>query len=90
LWEEATAERKRLIIGSIFPEKLVFDGSGFQTTRLNEGARLIYTLNAGLSENKNGQSEEISALSNSVTRIGLLSPTEIQQADYFVDQFVDL
>ena len=70
LWEEATAERKRLIIGSIFPEKLVFDRSGFQTTRLNEGARLIFTLNAGLSENKNGQSEDISTLSNSVTRIG--------------------
>jgi site-specific DNA recombinase len=70
LWEEATAEKKRLIIGSIFPEKLTFDGKRFQTTRLNEGARLIYTLNEGLSENKNGQSEEISALSCSVTRAG--------------------
>ena len=37
LWEEATAEKKRLIIGSIFPEKLTFDGNRFQTTRLNEG-----------------------------------------------------
>jgi site-specific DNA recombinase len=75
LWEEATAERKRLIIGSIFPEKLVFDGLGFQTTRLNEGARLIYTLNAGLSENKNGQSDEIFALSNSVTLSGFKPET---------------
>jgi hypothetical protein len=52
-----------------------FDGSGFQTTRLNEGARLIYTLNAGLSENKNGQSEEISTLSNSVTLSGFKPET---------------
>jgi len=49
LWQEASAESKRLIIGSIFPEELVFDGSTFQT------ARLIYLLNKGLGENKNGQ-----------------------------------
>jgi site-specific DNA recombinase len=75
LWEDATAEKKRLIIGSIFPEKLNFDGKRFQTTRLNEGARLIYTLNEGLSENKNGQSEEISALSCSVTPLGFKPKT---------------
>ena len=70
LWQESTAERKRLIIGSIFPEKLVFDGNTFQTARLNEGARLIYTLNKGLDENKNGQREDLSTLSIPVTRIG--------------------
>ena len=70
LWEEATAERKRRIIGSIFPEKLIFDGKTFQTARLNEGARLIYTLNEGCSENEKGQKTENSALSCSVTRIG--------------------
>jgi site-specific DNA recombinase len=63
-------QKKRLIIGSIFPEKLTFDGKRFQTTRLNEGARLIYMLNESLSEKKNGQSKEISTLSCSVTRIG--------------------
>jgi hypothetical protein len=45
LLEEAMAEKKRRIIGSIFPEKLTFYGLRFQTSRLNEGARLIYTLN---------------------------------------------
>lgn len=70
LWEEAIAERKRLIIGSIFPEKLVFDGNTFQTARLNEGVRLIYTLNEGFSGNEKGQKTDISALSSSVTRIG--------------------
>jgi site-specific DNA recombinase len=74
-WEEATAERKRLIIGSIFPEKLIFDGSRFQTARLNEGARLIYTLNAGLSENENGQKTDFSALSIPVTLSGFKPET---------------
>jgi hypothetical protein len=37
---------------------------------VNEGARLIYTLNEGLRENKNGQSEENSALFCSGTRAG--------------------
>ncbi|HEY4062021.1 MAG TPA: recombinase family protein [Puia sp.] len=71
LWEEATAEKKRLIIGSIYPEKLVFDGKRFQTARLNEGVRLIYTLNEGLAKNEKGQREDISALSSSVTPSGL-------------------
>jgi hypothetical protein len=73
LWEEATADRKRLIIGSIFPEKLIFDGFDFQTARLNEGAALVYTLNKGLAQNKKGQKTDISALSNSVTLFGFFS-----------------
>ena len=75
LWEEATAETKRQIIGSIFPEKLVFDGERFQTTRLNEGARLIYLLNEGCSENENGQREDFSTLSSSVTPSGFKPET---------------
>jgi hypothetical protein len=43
-----------------------------------------------LGENKNGQSEEISALSCSVTRAGFLSCIDIQYLEYFVDRFVDL
>jgi len=63
LWQEATAERKRQIVGALFPEKLVFDGNRFQTARLNEGARLIYLMNKEMDENKNGQREDLSALS---------------------------
>jgi len=70
LWQDATAERKKMIIGALFPEKLVFDGNSFQTARLNEGARLIYLLNKELDENKNGQKDDISTLSIPVTRIG--------------------
>ena len=75
LWEEATAERKRQIIGSIFPEKLVFDGEHFQTTRLNEGARLIYLLNQGLPKKEKGQSEEEFTLSYPVTPSGFKPET---------------
>jgi DNA invertase Pin-like site-specific DNA recombinase len=41
VWVEATTIRKRKIIGSIFPEKLVFDGENFRTTRVNEAVGLI-------------------------------------------------
>jgi hypothetical protein len=43
-----------------------------------------------LSENKNGQSEENSALFCSGTRAGFLSSSDIQPFEYFVDRFVDL
>ena len=75
LWQGATAERKRMIIGALYPEKLVFDEINFQTTRLNEGARLIYLLNKELDENKNGQRESISALSIPVTPSGFKPET---------------
>jgi site-specific DNA recombinase len=41
IWIEATTIKKRQIIGSIFPEKLIFDGENFRTTRVNEAVGLI-------------------------------------------------
>ena len=75
LWQDATAERKRMIIGALYPEKITFDGINFQTARLNEGARLVYLLNKELDENKNGQKEDISALSIPVTPSGFKPET---------------
>ena len=49
---------KREIIGSIFPEKLVFDGMHYRTARLNEAVSLIYSLDKAFSENKNGQNDQ--------------------------------
>lgn len=51
----AESKNKRKIVGSIFPEKMVFDGVNFRTTRLNEVVRLIYTLEADSSGNKKGE-----------------------------------
>ena len=44
LYENADNIEKREIIGSIYPEKLVFDGFHYWTARLNEAVELIYSL----------------------------------------------
>ncbi len=71
LWIEATTIKKRQIIGSIFPEKLIFDGENFRTTRVNEAVGLIYRLDVAFRENKNGTSEIFSSLSHQVIPLGL-------------------
>lgn len=35
-YEQASPATKKRIIGSIFPEKLTFDGSHYRTTKINE------------------------------------------------------
>ena len=70
LYENANNEGKREIIGSIYPEKLTFDGFKYRTARLNEAVELIYSLANSFSENKTGQTEAISDLSSEVTWIG--------------------
>ena len=70
LYERADNKGKREIIGSIYPEKLVFDGFNYRTDGLNEAVELIYKLGEGFSENKNGQTELNFDLSTSVTWIG--------------------
>jgi site-specific DNA recombinase len=57
IWIEATTIKKRQIVGSIFPEKLVFDGENFRTTRMSEAVGLKYRLDAAFKENKNGTSD---------------------------------
>ncbi len=75
LYEEGTVTQKRQIIGSIYPEKLVFDGFQYRTTRLNEAVRMIYRLGEGFSETKNRKSNKKLCLSGEVvpTRIELVS-----------------
>ena len=70
LYEKADNHKKREIIGSIYPEKLVFDGFHYRTARINEAVSLIYSLDKGFSENKNGQTDENFDLSTQVNRIG--------------------
>lgn len=68
LYEKADNKAKREIIGSIFPEKLVFAGFQYRTARLNEAIQLIYNMGKGFSENRNGQTESIFDLSTLVHR----------------------
>jgi site-specific DNA recombinase len=63
LYEIADIEKKREIISSIYPEKLTFDGNEFRTIRINEAIRLIYSIGAGCSENKNRTNRNKSNLS---------------------------
>ncbi len=70
LYEKADNKAKREIIGSIYPEKLTFDGFHYRTARLNEAVELIYSLGKGCIEKESGQIEPIFDLSTSVPRTG--------------------
>jgi hypothetical protein len=60
-----------VIIGSIYPEKLTFDGFQYRTTRVNEAVELIYALDKGFTKNETGQTKEVFDLSSVVARRGL-------------------
>lgn len=70
LYEEADTKRKREIIGSMYPEKLTFDGNDYRTSRLNEAVELIYKLGEGFSQNKKGQISKKTDLSLQVGLLG--------------------
>ena len=72
LYAKADIKRKREIIGSMYPEKLTFDGFTYRTARVNEAARLIYILDKGFKEMKNGKSNGFSRLSRWVVPTGPL------------------
>jgi len=70
-YENGTVYQKRKIIGSIFPEKLTFDGSGFRTTRINEAVSLLCLINKKLDLKENGTNLNALDLSHKVTLVGL-------------------
>ncbi len=71
LYENANSMKKRQIISSIFPEKLIFDGFNYRTPRLNEAVRLIFNMDKAFGENKNGTNDYKKHLSHQVTPQGL-------------------
>lgn len=66
LYSQSSVDRKRKVIGSIFPEKLIFDGVVLRTGRINEAVRLLYTLGDGFGTNENGTNQENPDLSHKV------------------------
>lgn len=48
LYQKGTTKEKRRIIRSIFPEKLIFDGSRYQTARVNEAIAIILLIDKHL------------------------------------------
>ena len=55
IYENGDVEKKREVISSMFPEKMVFDGFALRTNRINEVVQLIFNLDKGFSENEKGQ-----------------------------------
>jgi site-specific DNA recombinase len=53
IYHDGTIIEKRQVIGSVYPEKLSFDGDRLRTTRINEAVRVIYTLDKALEEKEN-------------------------------------
>jgi site-specific DNA recombinase len=79
IYENGSIIEKRRVIGSVYPEKLTFDGDQLRTTRVNEAVRLIYTLDKGFPENEKGQSGNIPALSSQVGKTGFEPATPWSQ-----------
>ena len=77
VYETEDTEKKREIISSMYPEKMTFDGFSVRTNRINEVARLIYSMDVGSSENKNRTNGNNSNLSRQVgmTRFELATST---------------
>jgi hypothetical protein len=70
IYQNREIEKKREVIGSMYPGKLTFDKERLRTTCINEAARIIYTLDKAFSENEKGQSGNIPALSSQVGTTG--------------------
>lgn len=62
-YQEGEIEVKRAIIGSIFPEKLEFDGKHYRTARINSIAHHIFQVNNeldGVKKKRNDQNDHFS------------------------------
>ena len=57
----------------MYPEKLTFAGEQLRTTRINEAAQIIYTLDKAFSENEKGQNGNKTILSSQVALAGQFS-----------------
>ncbi len=71
LYSEADIEGRHYIIGSIFPEKFVFDGTIDRTAKMNLAFKLIYHINNRLERKRNGVSSKKRTNSIQVPRAGI-------------------
>jgi site-specific DNA recombinase len=75
LYDRADLAGKKQILGSIFPEDLIFDGKKCRTPRINEVLRLILLIDSNKQETKSGQISELLDLSAQVGDEGVEPPT---------------
>lgn len=52
LYKQGDMQIKRAIASSIFPKKLVFDGTGFRTDEMNSITKYIFLTNIALANKK--------------------------------------
>ena len=70
-FDSSTTKIKKMIIGSIFPEKLIFDGKYYRTVKENEFLNLIFNNNKVLGDIKIEKATPKSGLSNNAPSLGL-------------------
>ena len=70
-YNEGDEKTKQKIIGSIFPEKLVYDENDYRTNRVNELVKLLTSDTSSFMESKKGQTPVVKNLSPLVGREGL-------------------
>lgn len=76
LYQNGDIQLKREIIGSMYPEKLTFDGTQHRTTKLNEVASIMYQIYSELGIKKRRASDDFSCLPTWVRPDGLEPSTK--------------
>ncbi len=76
-YENGDIEEKRMIVSSMFPEFLEFDGTRHRTQRLNSAITLMYQNTSKLQDKKNGTSLSFLDLSQEVTPV-------VQNSNHFL------
>lgn len=71
LYGEGDVVTKRAILGSIYREKMRFDGNEYRTQRMNEVALLIFQINNVLRQKKDGKDRNLLRLSRAVPGAGI-------------------
>lgn len=71
LYIDGNIEKKRTLIGSIFPEKLEFDGTQYRTARINSVFASIFQINNELRKNKNRKNDHFNHFSSLVPEVGI-------------------
>lgn len=69
-YQKATLSEKQLIIGSVFPEKLIFEKNHFRTNRINEAILLMSMKPSDLDQKKSGRSKNFLLSSTQVGAAG--------------------
>lgn len=70
-YEEANVEMRQKIVGSVFPEKLIFEKNAYRTPKLNEIVEAIYLKKNELEGQKNRGSKNFITSSHSVASTGI-------------------